>query len=64
MQPELGRDASVAVILIAAIVALATGTVALGAAVLAGAALLFGAVALVRARSGAARHSRTADPHH
>jgi hypothetical protein len=62
MQPELGRDASVAIVLIAAIVALATGTIALGAAILAAAGLVFAAVALIRSRAGAPRHSRAADP--
>jgi hypothetical protein len=62
MQPELGRDLSVAIVLIAAIVALATGSPALGIAILAAAALLVGAVALLRARAAVPRHSRAADP--
>ena len=62
MQPELGRDATVAVVLIAAIVALATGTIALGVAVLAAAALLGGVAMLVRALVGSPRGSRTTGP--
>ncbi|MBS1864096.1 MAG: hypothetical protein JSS68_20570 [Actinobacteria bacterium] len=53
MEPVLGRDATVATVLIAAIVALATGSVVLGGAILAAAALAFGAGALIRARHGA-----------
>ncbi len=53
MEPELGRDATVAIVLIAAIVALATGSVVLGAAILTVAAIAFGAAALIRARHGA-----------
>lgn len=53
MEPELGRDVTVAVVLIAAIVALATGSVIIGAGVLGAAAVVLGAVALFRARSGA-----------
>ena len=50
MEPELGRDATVAVILIAAIVALATGSVVFGIAVLGTVALVLGAVALIGSR--------------
>lgn len=53
MEPVLGRDATVAIVLIAAIVALATGSVLLGGAILALAALGFGVGALIRARNGA-----------
>jgi hypothetical protein len=52
MEAELGRDVTVAVVLIAAIVALATGSVVFGIAVLAAAALVLGAVALIRSRVG------------
>ena len=62
MEPELGRDATVAVVLIAAIVALATGTIALGLAVLAAAALLAGVTLLVRSLVGNPRDSRAAGP--
>lgn len=64
MEPELGRDATVAIVLIAAIVALASGTIMLGLAVLVGTGLLGGAATLIRSRHGAPRHSRTTDPHH
>jgi hypothetical protein len=63
MHPELGRDVGVASVLIAAIVALATGSPALGVAILAAAALLVGGVALIRSRAGTSRHPRAADPH-
>ena len=53
MQPELGRDATVAIVLIAAIVALATSSVVLGLAILAAAAIGVGAVARIRSRHGA-----------
>lgn len=59
MEPVLGRDATVAIVLIAAIVALATGSVVLGAAVLAAAVLAFGAVALIRARHDAPGRPRS-----
>jgi hypothetical protein len=62
VEPELGRDATVAIILIAAIVAMATGTIALGLAVVAGAALLAGVTLLVRSLVGHPRDSRTAGP--
>jgi hypothetical protein len=62
VEPELGRDATVAVVLIAAIVALATGTVALGLAVLAAAALVAGVTMLIRSLAGSPRDSRTAGP--
>jgi hypothetical protein len=52
MEPELGRDATVAVVLIAAIVALAAGSVVLGIAALGTGALVLGAVALLRSRAG------------
>jgi hypothetical protein len=61
MEPEFGRDATVAAVLIAAIVALATGSVILGVAILALAASVVGAVALIRSRAGAG--SRVAGPH-
>jgi hypothetical protein len=64
VEPELGRDATVAVVLVAAIVALASGTIMLGLAVVAGASLLGGAAVLIRSRHGAPRHSRTTDPRH
>ena len=64
MEPELGRDATVAIVLIAAIVALASGMVMLGLAVLVAASFLFGAAVLIRSRAGAPRHSRTTDPRH
>jgi hypothetical protein len=53
VQPELGRDATVAIVLIAAIVALATSSVGLGLAILAAAAIGFGAVTRIRSRHGA-----------
>jgi hypothetical protein len=55
MEPEFGRDFTVAAVLIAAIVALATASVALGALVLAAAAAVFGIRVLVRSRAGSAR---------
>ncbi len=61
VEPELGRDATVAVVLIAAIVALATGTIALGLAVLVGAGFLVGAAVAIRsARRAAAIRPRPA----
>jgi hypothetical protein len=62
VEPELGRDATVAVVLIAAIVALASGTVMLGLAVLVAAALLGGITLLVRSLVGNPRDSRTTGP--
>jgi hypothetical protein len=62
VEPELGRDATVAVVLIAAIVAVASGTVMLGLAVLAAAALVGGVTLLVRSLVGNPRDSRTAGP--
>jgi hypothetical protein len=62
VEPELGRDATVAVVLIAAIVALASGTIALGLAVLAAAALVGGVAMLVRSLVGGPRDSRTTGP--
>ena len=56
MEPEFGRDFTVAVVLIAAIVALATGSLALGALVLAAAAVVLGVAVLIRSRVGS--HSR------
>ena len=53
MEPELGRDLTVAIVLIAAIVALATGSVVLGVALLAAVAVGVCAVVLLRARGGA-----------
>jgi hypothetical protein len=50
MQPELGRDATVAIVLIAAIIGLTTGSIMLGAAALVGAVALIGGVALIRSR--------------
>jgi hypothetical protein len=64
VEPDLGRDATVATVLIAAIVALATGTIALGVAVLVGVGSLIAAAALIRSRAAAPRHSRTTDPRH
>jgi hypothetical protein len=64
VEPELGRDATVAVVLVAAIVALVTGSIGFGAVILVGAALLVGAAVLIRSRHGAPRHSRTTDPRH
>jgi hypothetical protein len=55
MEPEFGRDFTVAVVLIAAIVALATASVALGVLVLAAAAAVLGIAVLVRSRAGSAR---------
>lgn len=59
MEPEFGRDFTVAVVLIAAIVALATGSIPLGLSVIAAAIAVLGAAALIRSRSGSARHERT-----
>lgn len=50
MEPELGRDATVAIVLIAAIVAIATDSIVLGAVVLGVAAGLLGLAALIRGR--------------
>jgi hypothetical protein len=55
VEPEFGRDFTVAVVLIAAIVGLATGSIALGLSVIAAAIAVLGLAALVRSRSGAAR---------
>jgi len=55
MEPEFGRDFTVAVVLIAAIVALATGSIALGAMIIGAAVAVFAFIALVRARAGSAR---------
>jgi len=55
MEPEFGRDFTVAVVLIAAIVALATASVALGVLVLGAAAAVLGIALLVRSRAGSAR---------
>jgi hypothetical protein len=55
MEPEFGRDFTVAVVLIAAIVALATGSVALGALVIGTAVAVFAVTALLRSRAGSAR---------
>jgi hypothetical protein len=67
MQPELGRDATVAIVLIAAIIGLMTGSIMLGAAALAVAAALIGAVVLIRSRlvsprGAAGARSRLAAP--
>jgi len=59
MEPEFGRDFTVAVVLIAAIVALATGSIPLGLLVIAAAAAVLGVTALIRSRSGSARGHRT-----
>jgi hypothetical protein len=56
MEPELGRDASVAIVLIAAIVALATNSIALGALVLAVAVVMIGLVALIQSRGASRGH--------
>jgi hypothetical protein len=55
MEPEFGRDFTVAVVLIAAIVGLATGSIPLGLAVIVAAAAVLGLTTLVRARGGSAR---------
>jgi hypothetical protein len=55
MEPDFGRDFTVAVVLIAAIVALATGSIALGLSVIAAAIAVLGLSALVRSRAGSAR---------
>jgi hypothetical protein len=55
MAPEFGRDFTVAVVLIAAIVTLATGSIPLGLSVIAAAAAVLGLTALVRSRGGSAR---------
>jgi hypothetical protein len=59
MEPEFGRDLTVAVVLIAAIVALATGSIPLGLSVIAAAVAVLGLTTLVRSRSGSARSQRT-----
>jgi hypothetical protein len=59
MQPELGRDATVAIVLIAAIVALATNSIAFGALVLAVAVAMISLVALIQSRGTSRGH----DPH-
>lgn len=55
MEPEFGRDFTVAVVLTAAIVALATGSIPLGLSVIAAALAVLGVTALLRTRSGSAR---------
>jgi len=55
MEPEFARDFTVAVVLIAAIVALATGSIPLGLSVVAAAVAVLGLAALVRSRAGSAR---------
>lgn len=55
MAPEFGRDFTVAVVLIAAIVTLATGSIPLGLSVIAAAVAVLGLTALLRSRSGSAR---------
>jgi heme A synthase len=60
VEPELGRDATVAVVLIAAIVTLASSTIMLGLAVLVAAALLGGVTIMVRALNRSTRPRRRA----
>jgi len=55
VEPEFGRDFTVAVVLIAAIVALATGSVPLGLSVIAAAAAVLGVTVLIRSRGGSPR---------
>jgi len=55
MEPDFGRDFTVAVVLIAAIVTLATGSIPLGLLVIAAAAAVLGLTVLLRSRSGSAR---------
>jgi hypothetical protein len=55
MEPDFGRDFTVAAVLIAAIVALATGSIPLGLSVIAAAVAVLGLTGLVRSRSGSAR---------
>lgn len=55
MEPDFGRDFTVAVVLIAAIVALATGSVPLGVCVVVAAGTVLGLAALLRSRAGSAR---------
>jgi hypothetical protein len=55
MEPEFGRDFTVAVVLIAAIVALATSSIAVGALIIGAAVAVFAFTALVRSRAGSAR---------
>jgi predicted branched-subunit amino acid permease len=55
MAPEFGRDFTVAVVLIAAIVTLATGSIPLGLSVIAAAVAVLALTALLRSRSGSAR---------
>jgi hypothetical protein len=55
MEPEFGRDFTVAVVLIAAIVALATGSIALGVLVIGAAVAVFAITVLFRSRTGSAR---------
>ncbi len=58
VEPEFGRDFTVAVVLIAAIVALATGSIPLGLSVIAAALAVLGLTALIRSRGGSARGQR------
>lgn len=58
MEPEFGRDFTVAVVLIAAIVALATGSIPLGLSVIAAAVAVLGFTALIRSRGSSARSHR------
>jgi hypothetical protein len=55
MEPEFGRDFTVAVVLIAAIVTLATDSIPLGLSVIVAAAAVLGLTAVIRSRSGSAR---------
>jgi hypothetical protein len=55
VEPEFGRDFTVAVVLIAAIVALATDSIPLGLSVIAAAVAVLGLTALFRSRGGSAR---------
>lgn len=55
MEPEFGRDFTVAVVLIAAIVTLATGSIPLGVLIVAAAAAAYGIGVMLRSRSGSAR---------
>jgi Flp pilus assembly protein TadB len=59
VEPEFGRDFTVAVVLIAAIVTLATDSIPLGLSVIAAAVAVLGATGLIRSRSGSGRRERT-----
>lgn len=64
MEPDFGRDFTVAAVLIAAIVALATGSIPTGALVLAAAVAVLGVRALIRSRAGSdSRVGSARSPH-